>query len=466
MSLLFALLLIPLCLSQPYTLQTSFPGSNFFDGFDFWTSADPTIGYVHYVDQATAQQHGMIDIAANSTRWAVDTTQVLDPYANLGRLSIRLTSRQSWTHGLFILDLEHMPANQCGTWPAFWSLGSGTWPYGGEIDIIEYSNVLQNNLMALHTGNTPNCTVAGADQTGTLLTDDCSAANGFTGCGVSATKPDNIGYEFSANRGGVYAMEWNSAAIKIWFFPRNAIPAGIAAGTPDPTTFGVPMANFQGSCDIDAHFMNHKLVFDIDFCGSYAGGTWQEQSCPSLDPANGWQSCNDYVAGNPQAFTEAYWQVNYLDVYQMAAGSPTMSSVSSVTPAIRTSSVSTALSAAQGRSTTPSGTPSTVTASVVGGTLTWPTIPSVSKASSASLLTTTAVVVVYQTITVVGSRVIERAKSTQPMTGGGINFCGVAGSACFRALDEATPVETSSPIHTGDVVSRQVEEVVVEISTV
>ncbi|KAK3678540.1 hypothetical protein LTR78_001838 [Recurvomyces mirabilis] len=444
MSLLFALLLIPLCLSQPYNLQTSFPGSNFFDGFDFWTSADPTIGYVHYVDQATAQQHGMIDITANSTRWGVDTTQVLDPYANLGRLSIRLTSRQSWTHGLFILDLEHMPANQCGTWPAFWSLGSGTWPYGGKSTFHPGLAKLTHPRRDRHH----------------------RAANGFTGCGVSATKPNNIGYEFSANRGGVYAMEWTSAAIKIWFFPRNAVPAGIAAGTPDPTTFGVPMANFQGSCDIDAHFMNHKLVFDIDFCGSYAGGTWQEQSCPALDPANGWQSCNDYVAGNPQAFTEAYWQVNYLNVYQMAAGSSTMSSVSSVTPAIRTSSVSTALSAAQGRSTTPSGTPSTVTASLVGGTLSWPSTSSVSKASGASIPATTAVVVVYQTVTVVGSLPLQRAKTSQPMTGGGINFCGVAGSACFRALDESTPVETSLPIQIGNIVPRQVEEVVVEMSTV
>ena len=128
--LLVLTLLLNFCLSQ-YTLQTAFPGTNFLDGFEFWTAADPTIGYVHYVDQATAAQHGMIKTTANTTRWGVDTTQTLDPYANLGRLSIRLTSRRSWTHGLFVLDLQHMPANQCGTWPAFWTLGSGTWPAGG-----------------------------------------------------------------------------------------------------------------------------------------------------------------------------------------------------------------------------------------------------------------------------------------------------------------------------------------------
>ena len=97
------------------------------------TSGDPTFGYVHYVDQAVANQHGMIHTTASgSAVWGVDTTQYLDPTANLGRLSIRLTSMQSWTHGLFVLDLVHMPANQCGVWPAFWTLGSGTWPENGK----------------------------------------------------------------------------------------------------------------------------------------------------------------------------------------------------------------------------------------------------------------------------------------------------------------------------------------------
>ncbi|KAK5109983.1 hypothetical protein LTR62_006350 [Meristemomyces frigidus] len=358
-----------------YVLQSSFPGADFLDNFEFWTSADPTIGYVHYVDQTTAQQHGMVDITSTSTSWGVDTTQILDPNANLGRLSIRLTSLQSWTHGLFVLDLEHMPANQCGTWPAFWSVGSGTWPAGGEIDIIEYSNTLPNNLMALHTSETTDCTIAGSGQSGTLLTSNCSG--GFTGCSVAADIPNNIGNDFSAASGGVYAMEWTSTAIQIWFFPRNAIPASLlnapAEAVPDPTTFGVPMAKFQGSCDIDSHFYNHRLVFDIDFCGSYAGNTWEEEGCPMLNATNGWQSCNDYVAANPQDFTEAYWQINYLDVYQQAGlASSSSSPLVSVTPAIKTSSVSTALSAAQGQSTTPSGTPFLVTASLISGSLSWP----------------------------------------------------------------------------------------------
>ncbi|KAK1046072.1 hypothetical protein LTR12_009127 [Friedmanniomyces endolithicus] len=362
----FLLAMLSLTHAQQYRLQSAFTGPTFFDNFDFWTAGDPTFGYVHYIDRATAEQHGMLNSTDNTATWGVDTTQILDPMANLGRLSVRLTSVQSWTHGLFILDLAHMPANKCGVWPAWWMLGSGTWPTNGEIDIIESTNDLPNNLMALHTAETPDCTVAGADQSGTLLTANCAAAGGYTGCGVSATKPNNIGTPFNQASGGVYAMEWTSTAIRIWFFSRDEVPTSIIEANdagPDPNAFGVPVANFQGSCDIDAHFFNHSMVFDTTFCGSYAGNTWQGDGCPLIDPTNGWQSCDDFVATNPQAFVDAYWEVNYLKVYQTAAGpqATSSSSLSSVTPAIRTSSISTALSGAQGRSTTPSGTPSPVT---------------------------------------------------------------------------------------------------------
>ena len=62
-------------------------------------------------------------------------------------------------------------------------------------------------------------------------------------------------------------MEWTSTAIRIWSFPRTAIPGSITSGLPNVSTFGEPMANFQGSCDIDNYFYNHSLIFNTDFCG-------------------------------------------------------------------------------------------------------------------------------------------------------------------------------------------------------
>lgn len=35
-----------------------------------------------------------------------------------GRNSVRITSQKTWTHGLFIADILHMPDSICGTWPA------------------------------------------------------------------------------------------------------------------------------------------------------------------------------------------------------------------------------------------------------------------------------------------------------------------------------------------------------------
>ena len=43
-----------------------------------------------------------------------------------------------------------------GTWPAFWLTGTGSWPQGGEVDIMEQVNgVMQNNISA-HWGATTN----------------------------------------------------------------------------------------------------------------------------------------------------------------------------------------------------------------------------------------------------------------------------------------------------------------------
>lgn len=45
------------------------------------------------------------------------------------------------------------PAGGAGYWPAFWLLGTGTWPAHGEIDILEDVNGLGEHSGALHCGN-------------------------------------------------------------------------------------------------------------------------------------------------------------------------------------------------------------------------------------------------------------------------------------------------------------------------
>ncbi|KKK12876.1 hypothetical protein P175DRAFT_0431004 [Aspergillus ochraceoroseus IBT 24754] len=293
-----------------YVLHDDYDMATFFNRFTFYTDSDPTHGYVTYVDKATAQSAGLISTNNDSAYMGVDHTNV----ASSGRRSVRLSSTQSYHHGLFIIDLQHMPTG-CGSWPAFWILGPN-WPNGGEIDVIEGVNAQTNNQMTLHTGD--GCTIDNSGFTGNLLTSNCYAyASGQAsnaGCGMEAPTANSYGAGFNNIGGGVYATEWTSDAISIWFFPRSSIPADISAGTPDPSAWGTPTARFAGSCNIDSHFGDMQIIFDITFCGDWAGNVWSSSPCASLA-----SSCVDYVANNPSAFAHTYWDINSLRVYQQSA---------------------------------------------------------------------------------------------------------------------------------------------------
>lgn len=155
------------------------------------------------------------------------------------------------------------------------SYGSAqTWPKLGEIDIIEGVNTNNFNKMVLHTDT--NCKTDGKDQTGTQSLYDCAldSASGTSGCDVNTKESNAFGKDFNANGGGVYAMEWTSDFIKMWFFPRGKIPASITADKPDTKEFGTPTANFQGGCKFDERFINHHFIFDTTFCGDWAGNVY------------------------------------------------------------------------------------------------------------------------------------------------------------------------------------------------
>jgi hypothetical protein len=90
---------------------------------------------------------------------------------------------------------------------------------------------------------------------------DCSL-NSAVGCSVEGPV-GSYGSSLNAQGGGVYAMDWTSSYINIYFFLRNAIPADITAGTPDPSSWGLPAAAFDtqyGNCDIDANFPPQTIV--------------------------------------------------------------------------------------------------------------------------------------------------------------------------------------------------------------
>ncbi|KUJ10844.1 uncharacterized protein LY89DRAFT_595666, partial [Mollisia scopiformis] len=304
-----------------------------------------------YVDYNTAYDYGMIESDNTGTELMPDSTTVLNPNG-VGRDSVKLVSKQSWTHGLVITDLNNMPGGVCGVEARHWEL-----MYLGEIDIIGGVNNAAYNQMTLFTQST--CSVAGDGQIGTSQSTDCSSSSG---CSVLYdSDPTSFGNNFDNNGGGVFATQWESDAIRIWFFDEGTTPSDITAGTPDPTLWGEPVANFQGSCNIDGSFANNNIVFDMDFCTVLAEANWAADGCNSLAA-----TCREYIASFPEDlehyndFQDVYWGINSVKVYQLGAASSSSSSVAAATSTqIAAASSSTVVPAAASSTSIPAAVSST-----------------------------------------------------------------------------------------------------------
>ncbi|KAK2667937.1 Glycoside hydrolase family 16 [Fusarium oxysporum f. sp. vasinfectum] len=298
--------------SAQYTLSNRIDSSNFFNSFDFFDEDDPTHGFVEYVDSTTAKSQGLARVSGNGIYLGVDYKTENPPN---GRKSVRIHSQKSFTHGLFIADITHMPGSIPGVWPAFWMFGPD-WPFSGEIDIIEGVNTQTHNGMYLHTG--PGCIVnnEGSDQSTLQIGDDCNAPGG---CGQITSRSQNYGNGFNSVKGGVYATEWTSEYIAVWFFQRGSVPSDIRTGHPDPTSWGPAAARFNGGdgCHLDDHFKEHRIVFDTTFCGDWAGSPGIWDSNPETAALG---DCKTYIASNPSHLREAYWLIKSIEIYQKPRG--------------------------------------------------------------------------------------------------------------------------------------------------
>lgn len=315
--------------SIPYTLVADYSGDAFYDGFVTYTGADPTHGKVNYTDMAFAAKQGYLAYnhheASNMTRARIGVDSVED--AAGGRNSVRLTSRKTFSAGtLLVADVNHIPVGP-GLWPAMWLLGTGaTWPAAGEIDMLEYVHDNPFNAMTLHTA--PGCTVDNATTAspfgGQLQGADCNEGSGAMGCSIhspanTSSLGENFasaGHAFNAQGGAVYVTEWLPTGIKIWAFARNAVPTALNWENPSTVGFPTPLAAFSGAgCDYSKAFKDMVLIINTDFCGDWAGKVW---SASGAEKATGVESCDAYVAQNPEKFTEAFWEISSIKVYANA----------------------------------------------------------------------------------------------------------------------------------------------------
>lgn len=231
-----------------------------------------------------------------------------------GRHSVRIESKKQYDKGLFIFDIQHTPYG-CGTWPALWlTADSDHWPANGEIDIMEATNNgVNGNAMTLHTSKQCSMDVR-RNMTGSAEKTDCNVAaynNSNAGCGVSGNKA-SYGEDFNKQGGGVMAVEWRAAGIRMWQFARGNIPSDITNKAPKPETWGVALSDFPStSCDIGSHFKNNSIVANIDLCGDLLNGdkgAYATSGCPL--------TCEQLVAERPEAFDNAYWKFGDFLVYQ------------------------------------------------------------------------------------------------------------------------------------------------------
>ncbi|PPQ67675.1 hypothetical protein CVT25_012703 [Psilocybe cyanescens] len=308
--------------------QDTYAGKTFFDEWDFFNTEDPTHGQVDYVDKSTAEAMGLFWVADDGTAFMkADDTSVLPLGVN--RSSVRITSTKTYNTGLFILDLNKAPWGCVAM--KLSGLLSGLWEATGLITVKLTSSkeYTITNITKLHGTLTQ-----GANWTpmqrlrakflylllsfvndSSLMNNlqnnstNCDAnANSNSGCDVVEWSRASYGTFFESQGGGILAMKWDENDISVWSFFRAAIPNDVTAGTPNPSLWGPPSAMLMSTmCNIPKYFVNHSIVFDITFCGDWAGNSYATSGCPGTCPER---------MTDPTNFENATWSINSLKVYR------------------------------------------------------------------------------------------------------------------------------------------------------
>ncbi|KAM6498133.1 glycoside hydrolase family 16 protein [Amanita muscaria] len=272
--------------------QDEYSGQTFFDRWDFYDQSDPTNGHVTFLNKSAAFSNGLAYVDPNGTvimKGDDTTTLAQGVYRN----------RAPWG---------------CGVWPAFWTVGAN-WPNLGEIDIIEGVHDNEHNQVTWHTRDGCNLTTPTNYYTGAIVSpnaqnqSDCNALlNNNAGCAITEWSRASYGPYFDAQGGGVFAMKWDENGIAVWSFYRAAVPQDITDGIPDTANWGSPVAELwpQG-CDPLQYFANHSIVFDITFCGDWAGNSYATSGCPG--------TCDERLM-DPANFVNASFSINSLKVYR------------------------------------------------------------------------------------------------------------------------------------------------------
>lgn len=354
----------------PYQLVELQEGSNFFNYYTFFDGPDSlgSAGYNIYASKKRATELGIAKTVLDPVTEKQHIIMKSKKTHNGPRESVRLEGNRRFDHGLFILDLSHVPVG-CGVWPAFWLTDESHWPHNGEIDIVEGINRQSTVKTALHTSDhcsmyahVPAWAWTGKWDTATGLPDTFTGEPNFEnrvqadncwvmaahqwanqGCVAVDRRNNTLGVPLNNGGGGIYALEWDPVNhyIRSWAFPReDGIPENLQTAmdtasslkessrvAPNTTKWGAPYAYFAigetTGCSAD-HFKNMRVVINLAFCGTVAGNRFSND-CPELadflkanetGSGNPWATCNAYIESDPESLEDAYWEIRGAYVYQ------------------------------------------------------------------------------------------------------------------------------------------------------
>ncbi|EFY87375.1 beta-1,3-endoglucanase [Metarhizium acridum CQMa 102] len=327
--------------AEQFRVKKTYGVDNFFDSFDFRTTGgnpnqnDDNWSWVKYQDLPNAQKKGLAKVKDGEIYLGIDHTRVLNKTSAEGRDSLRVVSKEAFRYGLVITRFTHLPELVCGGWPAYWTLGVGEWPKAGEIDMYEGWNLDVHNKPAIHVGPAAefgSCTIEQDDQSAEVISGNCD--NTFAdnkvqwpgqGCQSRETK-DTI---WASPEGGIQALEWTKDYIKLFTWPHGKEPENLDDDELDTSSWGKPTVQIRASkCDIDGIFQKQQLMFTLPVCGNPPGSDqfWKELdggSGKTCDKVTREPTCIDFVAKNPHAFKNFYFQIKDIRYFEQRLIKPT-----------------------------------------------------------------------------------------------------------------------------------------------
>ncbi|KAF4587846.1 beta-1,3-endoglucanase [Ophiocordyceps camponoti-floridani] len=324
------LLLTSTATASVYKLKEVINSTNFYGEFDFLTKGrnpaklyDDNDAWVRYQSLEEARAKNLTDTTDGLVYLGVDHTTVLDPDSPVGRDAFRVQSRKKYNKGLFIMRYTHLPKPVCGAWPAVWTVGDGPWPVNGEIDLYEGWNLNTANRPSFHAG-TPdqigNCRLHHRLQGGEVVSANCD--NSFDlkpdqpagqGCQVKETNNTIWGSE----TGGIQALLWTDTQLSIWTWPSGLAPLSLDADQVQvDSTWGRPSLHLAlPNCNVTTALTDQRLILNVAFCG---GLQWGEGTGGPSCEAETRQTCEEFVARNPAAFSEVYFRMRDFRYLEMA----------------------------------------------------------------------------------------------------------------------------------------------------